>query len=194
MRDPLLTLVLAVIAASCGPSDKGAPQGPPPTAAAAATATPPGAAGMPHIASIEIGRSVNPDSTMHDATMLFIPTDDVWASVIVEGNAPRATLQARWLTDGGGVLEQSSQEITPTGRTVVAFHAAARPGGWPLGRYKLELVDEAGRTNKIPPDFVFVALENQRPKLKLKAPHGDQRVSALEEVAFNAQALVCHST
>src|SRR2546426_6739989 len=77
---------------------------------------------------------------MHDATMLFIPTDDVWASVIVEGNAPRATLQARWLTDGGGVLEQSSQEITPTGRTVVAFHAAARPGGWPLGRYKLELL------------------------------------------------------
>jgi len=141
MRDPLLTLVLAVIAASCGPSDKGAPQAPPPTAAAAATATPPGAAGIPHIASIEIGRSVNPDSTMHDATMLFIPTDDVWASVIVEGNAPRATLQARWLTDGGGVLvEQSSQEITPTGRTVVAFHAAARPGGWPLGRYKLELL------------------------------------------------------
>src|SRR5438445_250339 len=110
------------------------------TAAAAATATPPGAAGIPHIASIEIGRSVNPDSTMHDATMLFIPTNDVWASVIVEGNAPRATLQARWLTDGGGVLEQSSQEITPTGRTVVAFHAAARPGGWPLGRYKLELL------------------------------------------------------
>ena len=140
MRDPLLTLVLALIAAGCGPSDKGAPQAPPPTAAAPATATPSGAAGILHIASIEIGRSVNRDSTMHDATMRFIPTDDVWASVIVEGTAPRATLQARWLTDGGGVLEQSSQEITPTGRTVVAFHAAARPGGWPLGRYKLELL------------------------------------------------------
>jgi len=140
MRDPLFTLVLAAIAAGCGPSDKGAPQAPPPTAAAPATATPSGAAGILHIASTGIGRSVNPDHTMRDATVLFIPTDDVWASVIVEGNAPRGTLQARWLTDSGDVVEESSQAITPTGRTVVAFHAAARPGGWPLGRYKLELL------------------------------------------------------
>src|SRR2546427_9850524 len=47
MRDPLLTLVLAAIAAGCGPSDKGAPQAPPPTAAAPATPTPSGAAGSP---------------------------------------------------------------------------------------------------------------------------------------------------
>jgi hypothetical protein len=40
----------------------------------------------------------------------------------------------------------------------------------------------------VPPQFVFVALENQRPKLKLHAPRGDQRVSPLEEVKFEAQA------
>ena len=58
----------------------------------------------------------------------------------VEGNAPHATLHARWLTASGRVLEESSQEITPTGHPVVAFHIAARPGGWPLGRYELELL------------------------------------------------------
>jgi len=56
------------------------------------------------------------------------------------------------------------------------------------GNYKLELVDDAGRTNKLPENFVFIALENQRPKLKLQAPRGDQRVSALEEVKFEGQA------
>jgi len=150
MRDHVLlvlTLALSVIAAGCGPSGDGSSQpqqaqapAPRATDAGAAKATPPGAAGNLQVVLSDLGRSVNPDNTMHDATILFIPTDDVWASVIVQGNAPRATLQARWLTDGGGVLEQSSQEITPTGRTVVAFHVAARPGGWPLGRYKLELL------------------------------------------------------
>src|SRR5690606_8457321 len=55
------------------------------------------------------------------------------------------------------------------------------------GRYQLELVDEEGRTNKMRPEFTFLALENQRPRLKLQNPRGDQRVSALQEVAFNAQ-------
>jgi len=54
--------------------------------------------------------------------------------------------------------------------------------------YALELVDEEGRTNKLPADFVFVALKNERPKLKLQAPRGDQRVSALQEIHFEGQA------
>lgn len=55
------------------------------------------------------------------------------------------------------------------------------------GRYKLQLVDEEGRTNKLPADFVFVALRNEEPKLKLQSPRGDQRVSALQEVRFEAE-------
>ncbi len=54
------------------------------------------------------------------------------------------------------------------------------------GTYKLELVDEDGRTNKVMPEFVFVALANQKPKLKFQAPRGDQRVSSLQEVRFDA--------
>jgi hypothetical protein len=55
------------------------------------------------------------------------------------------------------------------------------------GRFKLELVDDEGRTNKLPTDFVFVALRNEQPKLKLQTPRGDQRVSALQEVRFEAE-------
>jgi hypothetical protein len=54
-------------------------------------------------------------------------------------------------------------------------------------QYELELVDDAGRTNKIPPQFVIEALKNRAPDLKFAFPRGDQRLSALEEVAFQAE-------
>jgi hypothetical protein len=56
------------------------------------------------------------------------------------------------------------------------------------GRYELILVDDAGRTNKVPPLFVLEALTNRAPELKFAFPKGDQRVSALEEIAFKAEA------
>lgn len=56
------------------------------------------------------------------------------------------------------------------------------------GRYELILVDDAGRTNKVPPLFVLEALTNRAPDLKFAFPKGDQRVSALEEIAFKAEA------
>lgn len=55
------------------------------------------------------------------------------------------------------------------------------------GRYELILVDDAGRTNKVPPLFVLDALTNRAPELKFAFPKGDQRVSALEEIAFKAE-------
>lgn len=55
------------------------------------------------------------------------------------------------------------------------------------GRYELRLVDEAGRTNKLPPLFVFEALTNRPPELKFAFPRGDQRVSALEEMNFQGE-------
>src|SRR5437016_9146580 len=89
MRDHVLlvlTLALSVIAAGCGPSGDGSSQpqqaqapAPRATDAGAAKATPPGAAGNLQVVLSDLGRSVNPDNTMHDATILFIPTDDVWA-------------------------------------------------------------------------------------------------------------------
>ena len=54
--------------------------------------------------------------------------------------------------------------------------------------YELQLVDDAGRTNKIPPQFVIEALKNRPPMLKLASPRGDQRVSPLEEIGFQAEA------
>ncbi len=49
-------------------------------------------------------------------------------------------------------------------------------------RYSLELVDADGRTNKMPAEFVFQALPDRPPEVKIVFPRGDQRVSKLEEM------------
>ncbi|MBI3416132.1 MAG: hypothetical protein HY043_12610 [Verrucomicrobia bacterium] len=51
----------------------------------------------------------------------------------------------------------------------------------------MQLVDAEGRTNKVPAQFVVEALKNRPPDLKLVAPRGDQRVSPLEEMNFEAE-------
>ena len=56
-------------------------------------------------------------------------------------------------------------------------------------RYELSLTDDTGRTNKLPTEFVIGSVTNHAPELKLLAPRGDQRVSPLEEIAFQAQAV-----
>ncbi|MEY2411209.1 MAG: hypothetical protein QOF48_3879, partial [Verrucomicrobiota bacterium] len=54
--------------------------------------------------------------------------------------------------------------------------------------YELQLVDAEGRTNKLPAQFVFEAVKNRVPELKILSPRGDQKVSSLQEVSFNAEA------
>ncbi len=51
--------------------------------------------------------------------------------------------------------------------------------------YDLQLTDAEGRTNKNPVQFVFQALKNRTPELKLTSPPGDLRPSPLEEITFN---------
>src|SRR5204863_6241397 len=63
--------------------------------------------------------------------------------------------------------------------------------GFPIaasGSYELQLVDAEGRTNKLPAQFVVEALKNRVPEIKIQSPRGDQKVSPLQEVTFNAEA------
>jgi hypothetical protein len=55
-------------------------------------------------------------------------------------------------------------------------------------RYALVLVDDAGRTNKLPPEFVLDALKDRPAMVKIDSPRGDPRVSPLAEINFAAEA------
>ncbi|MGA2247996.1 MAG: hypothetical protein ABSH48_23665 [Verrucomicrobiota bacterium] len=73
----------------------------------------------------------------------------------------------------------------------VQTNPVARLGPFPLthsAEYALELVDADGRTNKFPANFSLVALPDRPPEVKLTFPHGDQRVSSLEELQLEGEA------
>ena len=49
-------------------------------------------------------------------------------------------------------------------------------------------MDADGRTNKFPTEFSIVVLPDRPPEVKVIFPHGDQRVSSLEELELEGEA------
>jgi len=114
-------LPLAVALFACSPSKPGAQTG-------------------VKVTDIAVGRSVAADKTIAEKTESFGPADTFYLSVKTEGSGPSATLTARWTYEDGQVVDESRQDITPTGgATVTEFHLS-KPDGWPAGGYKVEVL------------------------------------------------------
>jgi hypothetical protein len=102
-------------------------------------------------------------------------------SVFLQLNKPVAT----------ATLVPRDEKAAPVALATDPARAAATLADFPLTTsqsYELRLVDADGRSNKTPDLFVFEALPNRPPELKLASPRGDLRPSALEEVDFNGTA------
>jgi len=72
----------------------------------------------------------------------------------------------------------------------VQTNAVANLNQFPMtnsARYALELVDADGRTNKVPAEFSLLVLPDRPPEVKVVFPHGDQRVSSLQELQLTAE-------
>ncbi len=89
------------------------------------------------VSGIEVGRSLSVDKRVAEPTDTFTPADTMYASVATTGSGT-ATLRAVWTYDGGQIVNESSQSISPTGPSHTEFHVS-NPNGWPTGRYRLEV-------------------------------------------------------
>lgn len=88
-------------------------------------------------------------------------------------------------------LVSRKPEIPSLDLTVAADRAIASLDQFTLetsATYDLLLTDAEGRANKVPSQFVFDALPNRTPELKLASPRGDIRPSPLQEVLFDGTA------
>ncbi|MBL69729.1 MAG: hypothetical protein CMO74_15010 [Verrucomicrobiales bacterium] len=88
--------------------------------------------------------------------------------------------QARLVAADDSVIELKPEAGQPLARLPV--HVLKK-----TGVYRLELVDNAERKNKYAPQFEFVVQANLPPSIRLVFPRGDQKVSPLEEVLFEAE-------
>ena len=125
-RIPLFALCasMMIVATACGRRE-------------ARGGTPEGGANNIAVTDINLGRGINADLTIKDATTNFRPVDVVYASVETKGAAP-ATLGVRWLYNDSQVVDEGTREIHPTGDTRTEFHIS-KPDGFPEGRYRLEV-------------------------------------------------------
>ncbi len=98
-------------------------------------------------------------------------------SFFLNKSVTKATLVAK---------DKSSVPLTPDSTNATIYHSSFTLDE--SRRYELVLVDDAGRTNRVPPEFVLEALKSQPPELKIASPRGDQRVSPLEEISFEGEA------
>jgi hypothetical protein len=119
------------------------------------------------------------------------PLDNTRRVSAVEGTRMAWTLQLnKPVKSARLVARDASKTIIPL--EVTADKAIARLPLMELaasGSYDLELEDADGRANKPAQPFVFEALSNRTPELRLTSPRGDLKPSAVEEITFAGTVL-----
>lgn len=90
------------------------------------------------VTDVSLGRAIGSDKAISDRAVSFRPDDTIYASIATEGSAVSGTLRAKWTFEDGQTVDESTRTLVPTGPERTEFHIS-KPGGWPAGKYKLEV-------------------------------------------------------
>jgi hypothetical protein len=88
--------------------------------------------------SLDLGRALDVDKSIKDATTSFKPQDTVCASMKVSGSANSSLVRARWMDPQGKVVQDDTRIVTPSRSDTVALQVTP-PNGWAGGRYQLDV-------------------------------------------------------
>jgi len=136
MRIPALAGVL-VLAMACGKKDNAAMSD---TVAMGAPVDQMPAAGPVRVSDVMIGKAIGSDMRVTNAMDDFAVRDTIYASVVTEGAATGAKLSTKWTFNDKQVVDESSQNISPTGGTTVTQFHIKKASAWPKGKYKVEVM------------------------------------------------------
>jgi len=91
------------------------------------------------VTSVDLGKSIGEDKKVTAPVAVFGVHDTIFAAISTEGAAAKVTLKATWTFGAKATLvNEETRDIAPTGPSVTEFHIA-KPSGWPVGKYKLEV-------------------------------------------------------
>ena len=107
------------------------------TPAPAPTEPAPAPAATTTVSSVDLGNAIGADNKIASPISTFATSDKIYASVASDGpNAGK--LSAKWThIDSNQTVHEESKDI-PAGPQVTQFEIS-KPGGWPAGKYKLEV-------------------------------------------------------
>jgi hypothetical protein len=136
----LLALALTASLAACKKDE--------PAPAPEVSATPPVAAAAPMpvqapstvtVAKIDLGSAVGTDMKVAAPSTTFKPTDTIYAAIATTGTASSAELKATWSYQDGSVVNEDTTYLKDLAGPNVTDFQIAKPDGWPLGKYKVEI-------------------------------------------------------
>jgi hypothetical protein len=89
-----------------------------------------------NVETIQLGRALNPDSSVAEHATTFRPSDTVYVAVLT--TAPgRGTISVKW-TYAGQVIDQPERAVTYRDAAATSFQLA-NSGGFPQGNYGVEV-------------------------------------------------------
>jgi len=141
------TLLAAMLgtAALAGCKKKEEPAAMPPLASdTAAMPAPAAMASTAMVNGVDLGNAVGADMRVTAPMSVFAPTDTIYAAVSTGTSDPAASvagkLAAKWThLDSNQVVHEESKDLTLAGDGVTDFQIS-KPGGWPPGKYKVEVM------------------------------------------------------
>jgi hypothetical protein len=99
------------------------------------------------VSTIQLGRSLNPDSSVAEHTTTFRRNDTVYEAVLTAAPG-RGTIGVKW-TYGGQVIDQPEKEVSYRDAAATSFNLV-NSGGFPPGNYSVEVFvdgESAGSRN-----------------------------------------------
>lgn len=124
----------APVATAPAPAPVAAPAPPPAPTPAPAAVT---------VTTVDLGNAVGDDKRITTPATSFATTDTIHASVATSATDPSTAstgkLTARWTYQDGQLVDELSQDYNFTGTGSTTFQVS-NPDGWPVGKYKLEVL------------------------------------------------------
>ena len=139
----LAAALLGTLALGGCKKDEPAAVTPPPVAPAPAPMPAPAAAPTVSVTSVDLGNAIDASKRVTTPVTTFAANDTIHASVATTSSDPtmpqRGQLTARWTFEDGQLVDELSSDFDFTGTGNTAFQVS-KPDGWPLGRYKVEIL------------------------------------------------------
>lgn len=132
----LAAMALVFAVAGCKKKDAAAVD----TAAMMPVDTMPAPPAPVHVTDVSTGKGLTADKNLVTATSDFGVRDTIYVVVKTEGAATNAKLDAKWTYNGKQTVNQSSQNITPTGPEARDEFHIKKSSAWPKGAYKVEIM------------------------------------------------------
>ncbi|HEX3274746.1 MAG TPA: hypothetical protein VHR43_07830 [Gemmatimonadales bacterium] len=135
----LATITAALAACGGGPRDQSESAAVDTAARAADSAAKAARSGAQRVANVMIGKRLGAGNRIAEPTFQFAAQDTVFVAGEIQGAPKEGSLTARWLAQGGKVIDSTTQPISASDTGYKEFHLPAPAKGWQPGTYLVTL-------------------------------------------------------